>query len=167
MGREIIKYIVMFVGLVLSQVLIFNHIQFSGFVNPYIYVLFVLLLPLNSPRYLVLIAGFVIGLTVDVFSNSLGIHSFATVFIAYLRPLVIRVLSNREEDRNNYPGLLQYKLRWFLAYTSILVFIHHILLFYLAVYTFSNFIETLVRVLLSSVFSIIVIVLSQFIVFRD
>jgi membrane protein DedA with SNARE-associated domain len=84
-----------------------------------------------------------------------------------MRPLVVRLISNREEDRNNYPGLLQYKWRWFFAYTAIMVFIHHFVLFFLAVYTFSNFLETLARVFLSSIFSIIVIVLSQFIVFRD
>lgn len=167
MGREIFKYIFMFVGLVLTQVLVLNYIQFSGFVNPYIYILFILLLPLNSPRYLVLIAAFVLGLTIDVFSNSLGMHAFATVFVAYMRPLVIRIISNREEDKNNYPGLLQFKFRWFISYTTIMVLIHHLVLFYLEVYTFSNFIETLVRVLLSSIFSIVLIVLSQFIVFRD
>jgi rod shape-determining protein MreD len=167
MGREIIKYTLMFVGLVLAQVLVFNHIQFSGFVNPYIYVLFILLLPLSSPRYLVLISAFVLGLTVDVFSNSLGVHAFATVFMAYIRPWVIRAISNREEDKSNYPGLLQFKFRWFVSYTTIMVLIHHLVLFYLEVYSFSNFLETLIRVFLSSVFSIIVIILSQFIVFRD
>jgi rod shape-determining protein MreD len=167
MGREIIKYTLMFVGLVLTQVLVLNHIQFSGFVNPYIYVLFILLLPLSSPRYLVLIAAFVLGLTVDVFSNSLGVHAFATVFMAYMRPLIIRIISNREEAKNNYPGLLQFKFRWFASYTTIMVLIHHLILFYLEVYTFSNFLETLIRVFLSSIFSIVVIILSQFIVFRD
>lgn len=167
MGREIIKYTLMFVGLVLTQVLVFNHIQFSGFVNPYIYILFIMLLPLSSPRYLVLIAAFVLGIIIDVFSNSLGVHAFATVFMAYMRPLIIRAISNREEDKSNYPGLLQFKFRWFISYTAIMVLIHHLLLFYLEVYTFSNFLETLVRILLSSVFSIVVIILSQFIVFRD
>lgn len=167
MGRLIIKYGLMFIGLVLTQVLILNHIQFSGFVNPYIYVLFILLLPLNTPRYAILILAFLLGVTIDIFSNSLGIHAFATVFIGYLRPFVIRLISNREEDMSNYPGLMQNKLRWFLSYTTILVFIHHVVLFYIEVYTFSNFSGTLFRVLLSSVFSIFVIVLSQLIVFRD
>lgn len=167
MGRQIIKYALMFIGLILTQVLIFNHIQFSGFVNPYIYVLFILLLPISSPRYLVLLLAFLLGISVDIFSNSLGIHSFATVFVAYLRPIVIRVISNREEDRNDYPGLAQNKFPWFFGYITIMVIIHHLVLFYVEVFTFTNFFETLVRVLLSSVFSIIVIVLSQFIVFRE
>lgn len=157
----------MFVSLILIQVLILNQVQFSGFVNPYIYILFILLLPLSTPRYLMLILAFIIGLTIDVFSNSPGLHSAASVFIAYLRPLVIRFISNREEDRNDYPGLLQNKFSWFLSYVSILVFLHHLVLFNLEVFSFSNFGNTFYRVILSSVFSIFVIVLSQFLVFRD
>ncbi len=157
----------MFIGLVLIQVLILNHVQFSGFVNPYIYVLFVLLLPLSSPRYVVLLLAFLLGITIDIFSNSLGVHSFATVFVAYLRPIVIRLISNREEDMSDYPGLMQNTFRWFLSYITIMVVVHHIVLFYLEVFTFSDFFGTLSRVFFSSVFSIFVIVLSQFIVFRD
>ena len=157
----------MFISLVLVQVLIFNQVQFSGFFNPYIYVLFILLLPLSTPRYLMLISAFLLGFVIDVFSNSLGVHSAATVFVAYIRPLVIRLISNREDDRSDYPGLNQNKLSWFINYAFIVVFIHHAILFYLEVYTFANFFNTLYRVILSSLFSIIVIVLSQFLVFRD
>lgn len=157
----------MFVSLVLVQVLILNQVQFSGFVNPYVYILFILLLPLSTPRYAVLILAFFLGLAIDIFSNSLGLHAAATVFIAYARPLVVRLISNREEDRNDYPGLLQNKLSWFLSYVSIMVFMHHFLLFYLEVFSFSHFAGTLYRVIISSFFSIFVIVLSQFLVFRD
>ena len=154
-------------SLVLVQVLILNQIQFSGFVNPYVYVLFIILLPISTPRSVVLIFSFLLGLTIDVFSNSLGVHAAASVFVAYLRPLIIRVISNREEDRNDYPGLAQNKLTWFLSYVSIIVFLHHLVLFYLEVFSFSNFGSTLYRAILSAIFSIFVIVLSQFLVFRD
>lgn len=157
----------MFVVLVLIQVLVLNQVQFSGFVNPYIYLLFILLLPLSAPRYAVLILAFLIGLTIDVFSNSIGVHAAASVFIAYARPLVIRVISNREEDRSDYPGLFQTKLSWFLSYVTIMVLMHHLVLFYLEVFTFSHFGNTMLRVFISSAFSIFVIVLSQFLVFRD
>ena len=167
MIRILSKYVIMFISLVLVQVLIFNQVQFSGFFNPYIYVLFILLLPLSTPRYLMLISAFLLGFVIDVFSNSLGVHSAATVFVAYIRPLVIRLISNREDDRSDYPGLNQNKLSWFINYAFIVVFIHHAILFYLEVYTFANFFNTLYRVILSSLFSIIVIVLSQFLVFRD
>jgi len=167
MGRLVIKYSIMFLSLVLIQVLLLNQVQFSGYVNPYLYILFVLLLPLNAPRYAILLLAFLMGLTIDVFQNTPGIHAFSTVLISYLRPLVISVISIREEDRSEYPGLKQNKFRWFLYYTTIMVFIHHFVLFYLEVFTFSNFFTTFSRVLFSSVFSIFVIVLSQFLIFRE
>jgi len=157
----------MFISMVLVQVLIFNQVQFSGFFNPYVYLLFIILLPLSAPRYLVLILAFLLGLIIDVFSNSLGVHSAATVFAAYARPLVIRVISNREDDKSDYPGLHQNKLIWFVNYVLIMVLLHHTILFYLEVYTFTNFFNTFYRVILSSLFSIIIIVLSQFLVFKD
>ena len=167
MIRILSKYAVMFISLVLIQVLIFNQVQFSGFFNPYIYVLFIILLPLSTPRYAILILAFLLGFVIDIFSNSLGVHSAATVFAAYVRPLVIRLISNREDDKSDYPGLNQNKLSWFISYVFMIVFLHHTMLFFLEVYTFANFFNTLYRVILSSLFSIIVIVLSQFLVFRD
>ncbi len=165
-GR-LIKYTVMFVVLVLAQVLVLNQVQLGGYINPYIYVLFILLLPVSTPRYLLLILGFLIGLAVDIFANSLGIHAAATVFIAFVRPYIIRSISNREEDRNDYPGLHQNKFTWFLSYAFLMVFFHHFFLFYLEYFTFSHFFSTFLKIILSSVFTVFIIVLSQFIIFRE
>lgn len=167
MGRVLIKYAIIFIVLVLVQVLFLNQVQFSGFVNPYIYLLFVMLLPLNAPRYVILVSAFLLGLSVDIFSNTLGIHAFATVFVSYFRPLIIGLITNREEDMEDYPGLVQNGFTWFLYYTILMVVLHHSVLFFVEVFSFSNFFGTLYRALLSSIFSIFVIVLSQFIVFRD
>ncbi|PIF06245.1 MAG: rod shape-determining protein MreD [Draconibacterium sp.] len=165
MIREI-KYAIMLISLVLAQVLIFNQIQFSGYINPYVYILFILLLPLSSPPYATMILAFVLGFIVDVFSNSLGVHAAASVFIAAIRPFLVRVISIRDEDKSDYPGLQQYGFRWFLGYTSLMVFLHHLILFYVEVFSFNHFFLTLGRVLFSSLFSIFIIVLSQFLVFR-
>jgi hypothetical protein len=163
----LIKYGVMFIFLVLIQILILNQIQFSGYVNPYMYILFVMLLPLSSPPYVVMISGFLIGLTIDIFSDSMGLHSAATVFIAYIRPFVIRSIAGTEDEMSDYPGLKQNKFLWFLYYSSIMVVLHHFILFYLEVFTFSYFFQILYRVVLSSLFSIFIIVLSQFLIFRE
>jgi len=156
----------MFISLVLTQVLILNQIQFGGFVNPYMYVLFVMLLPLSAPKYVVLIFAFLMGLTIDVFMNSLGIHAAATVFIAWLRPVIVRSISNRDEDKSDYPGLHQTRMGWFLPYAAIMVLLHHLVLFFIEAFTFNGFFETLYHALLSSLFSVFIIVLSQFLIFR-
>lgn len=164
---DLIKYGFMFVVLVLVQVLIFNQIHLGGYINPYIYILFVMLLPVNTPKYLMLLSGFLLGLAVDVFSNSLGMHTAATVFIAFIRPAVIRSISNREEDRHNYPGLKQNSFSWFLFYAFIMVFFHHLVYFFLEIFTFTHILGTLLKVIVSSLFSVCVIVLSQFLIFRE
>ena len=167
MIRIFSKYAIMFVSLVLAQVLLLSQVQFSGFFNPYIYILFVLLFPISSPRWAALLFAFLLGFVIDIFSNTLGVHSAATVFIAYIRPFVLRLISNRDDDRSDYPGLSQNNPGWFVAYAFVMVFIHHFILFYLEVYTFSHFFSTLYRVVLSTIFSVIVIILSQFLVFKD
>ncbi|MFW6289605.1 MAG: rod shape-determining protein MreD [Mariniphaga sp.] len=165
--NNLLKYGFMFIVLVLVQVLIFNQVHFGGYLNPFIYILFIMLLPVYTPRYLLLISGFLLGLTVDVFSNSLGMHAAATTFIAFIRPFVIRSISSREEDRHEYPGLKQNSLSWFFYYTLIMVFSHHFVFFYLEFFTFSNFLTTFLRVVLSTLFSVFIIVLSQFLIFRE
>ena len=167
MINRILKYGLMFFVLIIIQVPVLKQIQLGGYLNPFIYILFVMLLPLDMPRYLLLILAFITGLTVDVFSNSTGIHAAATVFIAYIKPSVIRYISNREEDRNLYPGLKQNKFIWFLSYTVIMVFFHHFILFFLEYFTFSHFFHTLLKFILSSVLSVFVIIFSQFLLFRE
>ena len=166
MINSYLKYAMMFILLVLIQILILNQVQLSGYINPYMYILFILLLPVNTPAYAMLMLSFFLGITIDIFSNSMGIHASASVFIAYVRPYVIRSVSVRDEEMDNYPGLMQTKFPWFFKYTAILVIIHHFILFYLEVFSFSGFFITFLRVLLSSIFSIFIIVLSQFIIFR-
>lgn len=157
----------MFVTVVLIQVLLLNQIQFSGFVNPYLYLLFILLLPVSMARYQVLLLSFLLGLTIDVFSNTPGIHASATVFAGFLRSPVIGRLSGRESEINDYPGLKQNGMRWFVLYTAVMVILHHFFLFYVEVFTLSRFFATFFRSLASSVFTIFMIVLSQFLIFRD
>ncbi|NQU84708.1 MAG: rod shape-determining protein MreD [Mariniphaga sp.] len=167
MIRIWIKYSIMFISLVLIQVLILNFIQFSGYINPYMYILFILLLPVSTPRYLIVILGFVLGLVIDIFSNTIGMHASATTFMAFARPFVIELISAREMDKSEYPGLNQYGFQWFLYYSAILVVLHHIFFFYVEAFTFMNFIYTFIRSILSSIFSIFIIVLSQYLVFRE
>lgn len=162
-----IKYGIMFISLVLIQVLILNQVQFSGYINPYMYILFILLLPISIPKYALLVFGFVMGLTIDIFMNTHGMHTSATVFIAFIRPFILNAISGREMDKSDYPGLKQYGFRWFLYYASFMVLAHHIFYFYIEIFSFSGFILTFIRGFLSSVFSIFVIVLSQYLIFSE
>jgi len=168
MIKIILKYIFMWLVLVLLQVLLLNHIQISGYINPYMYILFILLLPFETPRYLLLILGFLLGLSIDIFTNTPGIHASATTFLAFLRPYVINLISSRDAlEINNPPGLKQMGLTWFLKYAVILIIAHHLFLFYMEVFTLKGFLFTLLRCSLSAVFTIILIILSQFLIYKE
>jgi rod shape-determining protein MreD len=162
------KYIILFISLVLIQVLVLNNIQFSGFVNPYIYILFILLLPFTIPGYFLLGIAFLLGLSIDIFSNTPGVHAGATVLLAFLRPGIANLVSSREIiEKGNTPNMKQLGFASFLKYTVIAVLVHHLFLFYAEAFSFVGFFHTLLRFVLSSIFSIVIILASQFIVFKN
>jgi len=168
MIKDLGKYAAIFVVLVLLQVLILNNIQFSGLINPYIYILFVLLLPFNIPGYLLLGLSFFMGITIDIFDSTPGIHAGATVFLGFLRPAIARLISSRELiEKGTTPNMTQLGFASFLKYTIIAVLVHHFFLFYAEAFSFGGFFETFLRFLLSSAFSIVIIIASQFIIFKN
>lgn len=163
MINSLLRFGAIFVLLVLLQVLLFNNIQFSGYVNPYIYLLFILLLPVEIPSWLLLIISFITGAVIDVFSGSPGMHSSATVLAGFIRPGVLRLVTVREGyEPGSSLSMHTYGFRWFLIYTTITVLVHHTALFYLEVFRFGDFFRTFLRVILSSVFSIGFILLIEF-----
>lgn len=163
MINSIFRYGLIFILLILLQVLLFNNIQFSGYINPYVYVMFILLLPVEIPAWLMLLLSFATGAIIDYFSGSPGIHSSATVLAGFVRPYVLRVISPRDGYESvASPSMLSYGLRWFLTYTVVIIFIHHTALFYLEVFRLTDFFRTLWRVILSSMFSIIFILLIEY-----
>lgn len=161
------RYIFRFLVLVLVQIFIFNNIEISGYINPYIYVLFLLLLPFGTAPGLVVLLGFILGLSIDIFSETLGMHTAATTFVAFSRTSVLKFFAPHDGyGKGTLPRINQYGLPWFIKYTTILVLLHHLLLFYIEMFQLQDFFFTLLRVILSSAFSIAVIVLSQYFVFR-
>jgi len=147
--------------------LVLNNMQFSGLINPYLYVLFILLLPFEIPDWMLLLIGFVTGLTIDVFTNTLGLHTSATVFMAFLRPFILNIISPRDGyDTGTSPRLDTFGFNWFIQYSVILIFAHHFILFYLEVFKFSDFFITFFRVILSSIFTILLVLLSQIFMFK-
>lgn len=163
MINNIFRFGLIFILLILFQVLLFNNINFSGYVNPYVYILFILLLPVELPAWLVLILSFITGLVVDFFSTSLGMHTASTVMAGFIRPYVLQVISPRDGyETGSEPSMFTYGARWFFIYTTIMVLAHHLVLFYVEVFRLTGFFRTLLRVLLSSLFSIAFIMLIEY-----
>ncbi len=167
MIRFLPRNIARFVFLVLVQVLVLDNINLFGSTNPYIYILFVLLLPFETANWLVLIFAFILGITIDSFTDTLGLHTSAIVAMAYVRPLVLRLISPRDGyEPGTFPRLFYYGFGWFLKYTSILVVFHHIILFFVDAFSFINWQDTIINIIFSSIFSILLILISQLFMFR-
>jgi rod shape-determining protein MreD len=165
---DIPKIILRFILLVILQVFILDNIGINGYVNPYVYVLFILLLPMETPNWLLLILGFITGFTIDVFTQTLGMHLSATIFLAYCRPLALKLLSPRGGyDFGLNPNLQQMGINWFVTYAAMLIFAHHLFLFFVESLTFAGFFSTLFRSVLSSIFSLIIVVIFQLLSYNN
>lgn len=167
----IIRNIIRFFLLLLFQVLILNNLENLGvansFILPQIYIVFIILLPFETPTWISICLGFIIGLLVDFSIDTEGLHAFASTSIAYFKPRLTKSLSPRDGyDFNSEPTLRDQGLNWFLVYGSILIFIHHFFLFFLEKLAWSNFFGTLLTIILSAVFSLILALIYQFIVYQ-
>ncbi len=163
MLNEIIRNIVRFAILVGIQVLVIKNIELGRFINPFIYVLFIIGLPFETPKWLLLFSAFAMGITIDLFYDTAGMHAAACVFIAYLRPGLLKLFSPRDGYEFGTQPTIQYLgIPWFLSYSGILILLHHLVLFYIEVFRFSEFFSTFFRVIVSSVFTILLVVISQY-----
>jgi rod shape-determining protein MreD len=152
---------------ILFQVLVMDNVMINGYMVPYVYLLFILLMPFETPRWMLLLSGFLLGLGIDFFENTPGMHTAATVMIAFIRPYMLNLLAPRDGyEPETFPRIHYYGFLWFLKYASAIVVIHHLVLFYLEVFQLQDFLSTLLRVILSSILSASTIVLSQYFVFR-
>lgn len=162
MNSVLLKNIIRYILLVLIQVFVFNNMNLSGYLNPYIYVLFILLLPVDISKSLLLVLAFFLGLSIDFFGNTLGLHASATLLMAFARPAVLNLFfSNIEFTPGEEPSLSRLKFGGFFRYTFTLVFIHHFALFILEVFSFNNFLYTLYRIMLSTLLTILLIFISM------
>ncbi len=157
-----------FFVLIFVQVLILNNIELGGYVNPYIYVLFIILLPVEIPGGLLILFSFFIGLGVDMFSNSMGLHAASSVFIAFCRPFLLKRIAPREGYESEVSfSVKKMGMQWFITYASIMVLIHHFVLFFLEIFRFEEFFSTLLRMFLSALVTMVLIMLSQFVFYRS
>ena len=142
--------IIRFVVLVLLQVLVINHIRLGGYVHPYIYLIFIMLLPFSTPKWQLLVLGFALDLSVDLFTGTPGLHAGATTLMAFCRPSIIKLISGNQKFENiPEPNIGQLGGIWFLRYALLMVLIHHFALFFLESFSIRLIGQVLLRILLS------------------
>ena len=167
MTNTIIRNIIRFFVLVLVQVLIIKNIELGRFINPFLYVLFIIIMPFETPKWLLLVVAFVLGITIDMFYDTPGMHSAACVMMAYIRPGVLKLFSPRDGYEFGTQPTIQYLgIPWFLSYAGILIVIHHLILFYIEIFRLHEFFSTFFRVIISSIFTLILVVITQYLFHR-
>lgn len=164
----VISNLLRFVLLVLLQALVVDHIDLAnGWVVPYIYVLFLLMLPLDMATWAVLVVGFLTGCTMDLFSSTPGMHATACTVLAFARPRMLRALAPREGyEFSLRPTLADMGLAWFVTYAGTLVLLHHLVLFFVEVYRFDHALATFVRALVSAAATLALCLLAQLLTTR-
>lgn len=125
------------------------------------------MLPVRMPKSVLLIVALITGLVIDMFSNTMGMHAAACVLMGYLRPGWLRIMAPRDGyETDAIPSVKRYGFQWFVVYASVLIFAHHLFLFYLEVFRFSEFFSTLLRVVLSTLVTLLLVMLSQYLFTR-
>lgn len=163
-----LRYILLFIIPLIFQVLIFDKAYFWGYANVYIYILPILLLPITLNKHLVLLLGFALGFTVDIFNSTPGIHAAATVFMTYFRPLVLRIYAPYDSyEVNKNLGIINYGFKWFFKYAISLILLHHTFLFIVDTWSFANFGYTILKIILSCFASLLFIIMGHLLIMKD
>lgn len=160
--NKTIYIIFLFIFLLLLQVLVLNNILFLGYINPYLYIVFVFLYPLKTNRIPFLILSFLLGIFIDAFSNSGGVHAFSILFIAYIRLFFIKAIFKKNESDYLLFSLRLQTFGEVFNFTVILTLIHHFILFSLINFSFYNFSNVLISTIFSSAFTLVLYFLGSF-----
>lgn len=158
MNSAVIANIFRFVLLLAVQIIVFNNMNFLGYISPYPYLLFIILFPVNGNKFGLLAASFFLGLGMDLFSNSAGFHTTACIVLAYFRPYLFKVAFGLSYE---YQTIKMNDILTPERFTFLLlsVFMHHIILFILEVFKFSLVFDILLRTLLSSIFTLVLCII--------
>ena len=159
MKNEVFSNSIRFVLLLLLQVLVLNNVALFGYIVPFLYVIYILRFPVTGNRSVLLVSSFLLGLFVDIFSNTGGVHAVASVTMAYSRPLFLKTSFGISYEYN-VVKIIEMPLGGIITYVLGAVFVHHFILFSLEVFSLSQWALVLKSTLFSVLFSSLLILIS-------
>ncbi|MGL2993168.1 rod shape-determining protein MreD [Flavobacterium sp. TSSA_36] len=163
MNSTLIVNIFRFLLLLAIQVIVFNNMNFYGYISPFPYILFIILYPVNGNKATLLVASFLLGLLLDMFSNSGGVHATSCLVLAYFRPWIFKFsfgLSYEYQTVRLNDVLTPERFSFLLIATIT----HHLVLFTLEAFEFSFIFDVLLRTILSSVFTLLLVIIIIYLV---
>lgn len=167
MNRDWIIIAINFVVLLLLQIFVFNTIYLGIYLNIQIYLMFILFLPANLSGLSVLLLSALMGISVDLFSSGdLGLHMAACTAIGFVRPYLLKKTSTND-SQIEIPRISRNHFRQYAAYTGLLIFIHHLILFTLESFSFSDMFFILIRIFVSGIVNFSLIYFVRILISRD
>lgn len=158
-----LPYLLLFIVVILFQVFFFDNLSISIYLNPLVYIAFILLLPLDILPVVLLLAGFVTGVVMDYLMGAAGVNTIATLFIAFVRPTVLNILYNRDDIKDGgVPSAERLGNNVFWSYLAIMVVTHHLIFFSLETLSWTH----IARILLCTAFSSAVSILFVWLIAR-
>ena len=161
---EPIKIFFRFILFVLVQALVLSHMPtLQGFITPYLYFLFILWMPFKTGRLSLLVIGFLLGFSLDMFTLTPGLHAAPCVLIAYLRPFIINMLVPRETKELSLgsPSRITMSIAPYILYVTLLTFMHHLYLVLLEWMYFGNILYFFGKVFFSTIVSLLLITITE------
>jgi rod shape-determining protein MreD len=164
----ILNNIFRFLFFTILQISIVQYMDFGAYCIPLLYLIAVLMLPFETPAVAVILICFAQGLVIDIFYDQQGLHAASCVLLGFLRPYVLKLISPREGyDTLMKPTASQMGTAWFITYAGSLIFFHHLVYFYLEVFRFTEFFSTLLRVVVSSMATLLAVYIIHFLFYRN
>ncbi|WP_036380171.1 hypothetical protein [Muricauda sp. MAR_2010_75] len=158
MNNTVFLNTIRFMLLVLTQVLIFNNLHFMGYINPMVYVIFFYWYPIKGNRALFMVISFLLGFCIDVFSDTLALHSMASLTIAYARPVIMRFCFGVNYEFQNFSFKNTTKVQR-ITFLGLLIFIHQMVFFSLEILSISHFLLILKKVFTTGVVTLVLCIL--------
>ncbi|MBR6829565.1 MAG: rod shape-determining protein MreD [Paludibacteraceae bacterium] len=153
-----IKQIGRYIVVMLLQVLLLDQLQLWGACHPYVYILCLLMMPITLPHSVSMVIGAAVGLVMDIFCNSLGVHTAACILLMFIRPYLIGAIVNDKDRLNEQISLRAIGMEALIKYVVILVLIHHLTVFLLAAWSWAHIGFVLLETLVSSLITISLII---------
>ena len=163
--KKVLPHVLRFVVLMSLQLLVLNNIRLFGFVSPYLYLVFIIMLPSTMDGWLVVLLSFLTGLTFDFFNGTLGLHAASCTTMGAALPAIIGLLFNKRDLKpDSVPELSTFGFRNLLIFVVLLVSIHHLVLFLLDAFDFSIILTTLKHAGMNVLCTVTFIIMYEFVI---
>jgi len=166
--KHIYKYLFLAPVFILIQVLLLNNIYFLNYINPLVYIILIITLPKETEKWFILIFGFIIGILLDLFEGNIGLNASSLVFISFLKPYLQKfIIPKNSVDEKDKLNLQNLGIKTFSLFALTIIFAHNLFLFLLEHFTNTSILLLLVKILLSTLVTYIIILILQLFTFKN